>query len=57
MAKCIIWIRTSTSDQEVDTQRSDLVERAIKDGFTNEDDRIVIGEKGASAIKMDAKYR
>lgn len=57
MSKCIIWIRTSTSDQEVDTQRFDLIERAKQDGFLTEDDRIVIGDKGASAIKMDEKYK
>lgn len=56
MPKCIIWIRTSTSDQEVDTQRFDLIEKAKQDGFSD-DDMIVIGDKGASAIKMNEKYR
>ena len=56
MAKCIIWIRTSTKDQEVETQRIDLCKRAKQDGFAD-DDMIPIGDKGASAIKMNEKYQ
>lgn len=56
MAKAIIWIRTSTEEQEVDTQRMLLKEKAINDGF-REEDLVCIGASGASAIKMNELYQ
>ena len=57
MAKAIIWCRVSTTQQEFDSQKKDLINQAIRDGFTDEADRIVIGEAGASAIKMNEVYQ
>lgn len=57
MAKAIIWCRVSTTQQEFDSQKEDLINQAIRDGFKNEADRIVIGEAGASAIKMNEVYQ
>lgn len=57
MAKAIIWCRVSTTQQEFDSQKKDLINQAIRDGFKDEADRIVIGEAGASAIKMNEVYQ
>ena len=57
MAKAIIWCRVSTTQQEFESQKEDLINQAINDGFKNEADRIVIGEAGASAIKMNEVYQ
>ena len=57
MAKAIIWCRVSTTQQEFDSQKQDLINQAIKDGFDDEESRIVIGEAGASAIKMNEVYQ
>ena len=57
MAKAIIWCRVSTTQQEFDSQKKDLINQAIRDGFKKESDRIVIGEAGASAIKMNEVYQ
>ena len=57
MAKAIIWCRVSTTQQEFDSQKADLINQAINDGFKDEADRIVIGEAGASAIKMNEVYQ
>jgi DNA invertase Pin-like site-specific DNA recombinase len=57
MAKAIIWCRVSTTQQEFDSQKKDLINKAIRDGFKDEADRIVIGEAGASAIKMNEVYQ
>ena len=57
MAKAIIWCRVSTTQQEFDSQKKDLINQAIRDGFSDEADRIVIGEAGASAIKMNEVYQ
>lgn len=56
MAKCIIWCRVSTTEQEFETQRIDLRKRAAQDGFS-ETDMIDIGKAGASAIKMNELYQ
>lgn len=53
--KVIALIRTSTDRQEVESQRAEVLSFIKSDGFT-EDEIIVIGESGASAIKMDKKY-
>lgn len=54
--KAIVIIRTSTDKQEVESQKKEVIELAKSDGFT-EDNIIVIGDKGASAIKEDEKYK
>lgn len=56
MAKAIIWCRVSTTEQEFETQKVELIEKAKKDGFLQEQ-LIVIGEAGASAIKMNDLYQ
>lgn len=52
--KAIIWVRTSTEEQEVDTQQQFLVDWAVSLGY---DDLTIIGSKGASAIKADDQYK
>lgn len=54
--KAIAIIRTSTDRQEVESQKKEVIELAKGDGF-EEKDIIVIGDKGASAIKEDEKYK
>lgn len=56
MVEYIAIIRTSTEKQEVESQRKELLEFIKKDGI-NESQVIVIGEAGASAIKLDERYR
>lgn len=56
MSKAIIWCRVSTDAQEIESQKKELTALAIKDGF-REEDLIIIGEKGASAIKLNDKYQ
>ena len=56
MAKAIVWVRTSTEEQEVDTQKTLLTEKAKKDNF-KEEDLVYIGVAGASAIKMNELYQ
>ena len=53
--KCIVWCRVSTFQQEFESQKKDLIEMAIKDGFSKEN-QIIIGSAGASAIKMNDIY-
>lgn len=53
--KAVIWLRVSTEQQEVESQRKDLVEKAIEEGFSREN-LIFIEGVGASAIKQDEKY-
>lgn len=53
--KAIGIIRTSTTKQEVDSQRSELINFIKSDGYTD-DDILIIGGSGASAIKLDDEY-
>lgn len=55
MAKAICIIRTSTDRQEIESQRKEVVDMALADGYAM-DDVIVIGKQGASAIKLDDAY-
>lgn len=57
MAKAIIWVRTSTEEQECETQKEILTKKAIQSGKFKEEDLIYIGEAGASAIKMNERYQ
>ena len=56
MAKAIIWCRVSTTAQEFESQKKELIKRALSDGFKQKD-LIEIGEAGASAIKMNDLYQ
>ena len=53
--KAICIIRTSTDKQEIMSQRKEVLSMALADGYA-EDDIIVIGKQGASAIKLDDAY-
>lgn len=51
----ILLIRTSTERQEIETQLAELKEFAYSFGYTD-NDFIVVGQAGASAIKLDEQY-
>lgn len=53
--KVIALIRTSTIQQEIDSQKEEVVSLILSDGYSI-DEIEVVGEKGASAIKMDEAY-
>lgn len=56
MKDTIAIIRTSTESQEIDSQRKELLNFIKNDGI--DESRVeVIGEVGASAIKLDERYR
>lgn len=55
MAKVIAIIRTSTVAQEIESQRNEVINWILKDGY-DESDIMVIGKQGASAIKLDDAY-
>lgn len=58
MSKAIIWCRVSTAKQEFESQKSKLIQTATNEPYRfNESDLIVIGEAGASAIKMNDLYK
>lgn len=54
--KAIAFVRVSTSSQEIEEQTSQLLEYIKRDGW-NEDDIILVGAKGASAIKENDEYK
>lgn len=54
--KAIGIIRTSTERQEIESQRKEVVDFIRRDGV-KQSDIVIIGEAGASAIKLDEKYR
>ena len=56
MKKVIALIRTSTTAQEVESQKQEIVSLVLSDGYTEEDIEIV-GGAGASAIKVDEAYK
>lgn len=56
MKNYIAIIRTSTERQEIESQRAELLEFMKRDGI-DESQVHVIGEAGASAIKLDEEYR
>ena len=55
MAQIILLIRTSTTRQEIEAQKNELIQLATSDGWKNED-LIVIEGVGASAIKFNKIY-
>ena len=54
--KTIALIRTSTEKQEVESQKKEIINAILKDGIS-ENDIIVVGQSGASAIKVDDNYK
>ena len=56
MKKVITLVRTSTTKQEIDSQIFDNLEHLKKMGY-EEDEIIIIGCAGASAIKIDEQYK
>lgn len=54
--KAVLWVRSSTVKQEVDTQMNELYQMASQYGYKH-DDCLVIGERGISAIKADEAYK
>lgn len=55
MGKIIALIRTSTDNQEVETQKKEVISMILNDGY-KEKDIIIVGRAGASAIKLDEEY-
>lgn len=56
MKKIIALVRTSTDRQEVESQITEVKNYILRDGYTDEN-IIVVGGSGASAIKIDEAYR
>ena len=54
--KAVIWLRVSTKKQELESQRKDLVELALRDGY-KKSQLLFIEGLGASAVKQDDVYR
>lgn len=54
--KVIAIIRTSTTQQEIESQRQEVLSMAIADGYSI-DEIEVVGRAGASAIKVDEAYQ
>lgn len=55
MGKIIGLIRSSTTAQEVESQKAEVISMILADGY-NEEDIIIVGDAGASAIKVDEQY-
>lgn len=54
--KVIAIIRTSTTQQEIESQKKEVLSMALADGYSI-DEIEVVGKAGASAIKVDDAYR
>lgn len=55
MGKVIALIRTSTEAQEVESQKKEVVQMILEAGY-KEEDIIIVGGAGASAVKVDERY-
>lgn len=55
MIKAIAIIRTSTDKQEIESQKEQVLQMCYDDGLTDEE-VVIVGEQGASAIKLDDIY-
>lgn len=55
MVKAIALIRTSTDRQEIESQKEQVLQMCYNDGL-KDDEVIIVGEQGASAIKLDDIY-
>lgn len=53
--KAIALIRTSTTVQEIESQKKQVLDMCYEDGL-KDDEIIIVGNKGASAIKVDDNY-
>ena len=54
--KVLIMIRTSTEKQDIDNQHNEMVEFCKQRGYL-EENMVFIQEQGASAVKMDDRYK
>lgn len=54
--KAVIWLRVSTKKQELESQRKDLEEIALRDGY-KKSQLLYIEGLGASAVKQDEVYQ
>ena len=54
MKKCLLYARTSTAKQELDSQLKDVKEFAVSLGF---DEFVTISKRGASAFKVADEYK
>lgn len=54
--KAVIWLRVSTKKQELESQRKDLEELALRDGY-KKSQLIPVEGLGASAVKQDDVYQ
>lgn len=54
--KVICYVRSSTDKQEVESQRKEVFEMAIKDGYTK-DQILSVGGEGISAVKGGDDYK
>ena len=55
-SKVLIMIRTSTEKQSIDNQHDEMVEFCKQRGYL-EENMVFIEEQGASAVKMDDRYK
>ena len=55
MLKAIAIIRTSTARQEIEAQTNEIISYTKSFGYTD-DEIVIIGKQGASAIKLDDAY-
>lgn len=55
MFRAIVFVRTSTDSQEIESQKEKAVEFCMSDGYSRDEIK-VIGTCGASAIKQDKIY-
>lgn len=55
MSQAILLVRVSTTTQEIETQKQELIDYAVADGYSKKDLIIIAGE-GASAIKLNDLY-
>ena len=54
--KCIIWCRVSTVVQDIEAQKSEMIELAKLEGY-DIFDMLILESKGASAIKLNDLYK
>ena len=54
--KVIGLIRTSTARQEVESQKAEIINMIKADGYSD-NDIVIVGNAGASAIKLDEEYQ
>lgn len=55
MKKAVLWLRTSTDRQEIESMKAELIDLAAKYDYER-DACVYVGAQGASAIKADEVY-